>query len=122
MRLQECVRWGWGFSLTNGVHLLARIDLRFNQIVHVPTLTAAPTLKEILLGSNKIIELEDMCFAPEGVNVLDLRDNKIFIVPPSIQRLKHLERLDLTNNNASRLFCTTPASHIYCRYPNHRPR
>eukprot|EP00040_Diaphanoeca_grandis_P034895 m.218004 g.218004 ORF g.218004 m.218004 type:complete len:584 (-) comp33248_c0_seq1:45-1796(-) len=82
---------------------LIRIELKHNRIDTVPNLANALNLREVYLGNNCIVTIGDLHFLPQSVKVLDLRDNKIENMPESVTHLKHLERLDITNNNISGL-------------------
>jgi Leucine-rich repeat (LRR) protein len=63
---------------------VTRVDLRFNQIEHPPMLAGATSLRELYLGSNRIAQLVNCGFAPTGLRILDVRDNKIKDLGPVI--------------------------------------
>ena len=60
------------------------------------------TLQELHVGNNNIKEInaEQLQNLP-GISVLDIRDNKISVIPDEIVVLQALERLDITNNDVS---------------------
>ena len=56
--------------------------------------------------------MEDM----PNVKLLDLRDNKIPVLPDEIINLQNLERLDLSNNDLSTLPFTLGKEHALKKY------
>ena len=52
------------------------------------------------MGNNKELNAEQLKNLP-GISVLDIRDNKISVIPDEIVLLQALERLDITNNDVS---------------------
>lgn len=65
--------------------------------------TTLSDLQELHVGNNSIREvsathLENL----PSISVLDIRDNKIEVLPDEVVLLQTLERLDLSNNNVSR--------------------
>ena len=59
-------------------------------------------MQELHVGNNNIKEInaEQLQNLP-GISVLDIRDNKISVIPDEIVVLQALERLDITNNDVS---------------------
>ncbi|KAM4773080.1 leucine-rich repeat-containing protein 40 [Cyanocitta cristata] len=83
---------------------LEQLYLRKNKLRSLPEFPSCKLLKELHAGENQIEilnaenlkQLSSLC-------VLELRDNKIKAVPEEITVLQKLERLDLANNDISRL-------------------
>ncbi|XP_039412174.1 leucine-rich repeat-containing protein 40 isoform X1 [Corvus cornix cornix] len=83
---------------------LEQLYLRKNKLRSLPEFPSCKLLKELHAGENQIEilnaenlkQLSSLC-------VLELRDNKIKAVPEEIMVLQKLERLDLANNDISRL-------------------
>ena len=70
----------------------------------MPCLKNCQHLKEIYLGFNSIEELTDMDLEDmPNVKLLDLRENKIPVLPDEIINLQNLERLDISNNDLCKL-------------------
>lgn len=61
-----------------------------------------PIVQVLHLGNNCVEEVtsESLSELP-AVSILELRDNKISVLPEEISCLEGLERLDLSNNNLS---------------------
>ena len=75
----------------------------------MPCLKNCQHLKEIYLGFNSIEELTDMDLDDmPNVKLLDLRENKIPVLPDEIINLQNLERLDISNNDLCKLTITIP--------------
>ena len=59
-------------------------------------------LQELHVGNNNIKELNaGQLKNLSSISVLDIRDNKISVIPDEIVLLQALERLDITNNDVS---------------------
>ena len=57
-------------------------------------------VKELYVGNNQIEQLEaEQLACLTSISLLELRDNKIKILPEEITSLSTLTRLDLTNND-----------------------
>lgn len=60
-------------------------------------------VQDVYLGNNQIEQLEpDQLSCLTAISVLELRDNKIKIVPEQMSLLGTLTRLDLANNDIGR--------------------
>ncbi|KAM6963122.1 leucine-rich repeat-containing protein 40 [Aplochiton taeniatus] len=82
---------------------LEQLFLRHNRLRLLPQLHA-PALKELHLGNNQIEVLEaDQLSLLGSLMVLELRDNKLKVLPDQMSLLSALQRLDLTNNDISTL-------------------
>ncbi|XP_042371860.1 leucine-rich repeat-containing protein 40 [Plectropomus leopardus] len=85
---------------------LEQLYLRHNKLRLLPKLPA-PALKELYVGNNQIEQLETEKLAClSAISLLELRDNKIKILPEQITLLSTLTRLDLTNNDIATLPAT----------------
>ncbi len=83
---------------------LEQLYLRHNRLVRIPMLTNCEALKELHMGNNALQEITaEHLNHLQHVSVLDVRDNKIAVLPDEITILVGLERLDLTNNDLSTL-------------------
>ena len=87
------------------LHNLEQLYLHHNKLKQLPNLKQCYHLKELLLGYNRIEDItqEDIENTANQIRILDLRDNKLRILPDEIVNLQSLERLDVTNNNLSSL-------------------
>lgn len=84
--------------------LLSRLDLRHNKLATVPQLTHMSGLRELYMGHNALKALGDIgALCPAALTTLDVRDNRIKQLPPSITQLLQLERLELANNDLTEL-------------------
>ncbi|XP_047462641.1 leucine-rich repeat-containing protein 40 isoform X2 [Mugil cephalus] len=78
---------------------LEQLYLRHNNLRRLPQLHA-PALKELYVGNNQIEQLEAKQLASlPSIILLELRDNKIKVLPEEITLLSMLTRLDLSNND-----------------------
>ncbi|XP_059197172.1 leucine-rich repeat-containing protein 40 [Centropristis striata] len=85
---------------------LEQLYLRHNKLRLLSKLPA-PALKELYVGNNHIEHLEaEQLSCLTAISLLELRDNKIKVLPEQITVLSTLTRLDLTNNDIT----TLPAS------------
>ncbi|XP_076871121.1 leucine-rich repeat-containing protein 40 isoform X2 [Brachyhypopomus gauderio] len=85
---------------------LEQLYLRHNKLRFLPELPSCKTLKELHCGNNQIevLEVEHLKHL-SSLSVLELRDNKVKILPGEITLLQALERLDLTNNDLTSVPC-----------------
>ncbi|NWH17355.1 LRC40 protein, partial [Grus americana] len=83
---------------------LEQLYLRKNKLRSLPDFPSCKLLKELHAGENQIeiLNAENLKHL-NSLSVLELRDNKIKSVPDEITLLQKLERLDLANNDISRL-------------------
>ncbi|NXP45936.1 LRC40 protein, partial [Heliornis fulica] len=83
---------------------LEQLYLRKNKLRSLPEFPSCKLLKELHAGENQIeiLNAENLKHL-NSLCVLELRDNKIKSVPDEITVLQKLERLDLSNNDISRL-------------------
>ncbi|XP_063822501.1 leucine-rich repeat-containing protein 40-like isoform X2 [Ostrinia nubilalis] len=80
------------------------LDANHNDIEALPDFYGCTALKELYLANNFIKEItEEFCDQMQHLNVLNIRDNKIEVLPENISLLQKLKRLDLTNNNLNKL-------------------
>lgn len=79
-------------------------DANHNDIEELPDFFGCTALKEIYLANNCIKEItEEFCDQMQHLSVLNIRDNKIEVLPENVSLLQKLKRLDLTNNNLNKL-------------------
>ena len=80
------------------------VDLRHNRLSAMPQLRNCLQLKELYIGNNILTELTsvDIKNIP-NVKILELRDNKVALIPNEVIVLQALERLDLANNELATL-------------------
>uniref|UniRef100_A0A6Q2X2A9 Leucine-rich repeat-containing protein 40 n=1 Tax=Esox lucius TaxID=8010 RepID=A0A6Q2X2A9_ESOLU len=82
---------------------LEQLYLRHNKLQFLPELPSS-RLKELHVGNNliEVLQAEHLKHL-NTLSVLELRDNKVKILPEEITLLQGLERLDLVNNDISSL-------------------
>ncbi|XP_050346693.1 leucine-rich repeat-containing protein 40-like [Nymphalis io] len=79
-------------------------DANHNDIDELPDFYGCTALKEIYLANNFIKEItEEFCDQMQHLNVLNIRDNKLEVLPENISLLKKLKRFDFSNNNLNKL-------------------
>lgn len=82
---------------------LALLYAQHNDIKQLPTVEGCEKLVELYFGNNCIEEVPvEFCESLPHLKILDLRDNKLDLLPDEIAMLQHLIRLDLTNNGLTR--------------------
>lgn len=80
------------------------LDANHNDIEELPDFYGCTALKEIYLANNYIKEItEEFCDQMQHLSILNIRDNKLEVLPENISLLQKLKRLDLTNNNLNKL-------------------
>lgn len=80
------------------------LDANHNDIEALPDFYGCTALKEIYLANNYIKEItEEFCDQMQHLSVLNIRDNKLELLPENVSLLQNLKRLDLTNNNLNKL-------------------
>ncbi|CAH1646755.1 unnamed protein product [Spodoptera littoralis] len=80
------------------------LDANHNDIEELPDFYGCAALKELYMANNYIKEItEEFCDQMQHLNVLNIRDNKLEVLPENISLLQKLKRLDLTNNNLNKL-------------------
>ena len=94
-------------TMPNALSELGRLEivyLRHNRLSAMPQLRNCLQLKELYIGNNLLTELTSVDIENiPNVKILELRDNKIALVPNEVLVLQSLERLDLANNELSTL-------------------
>ena len=83
---------------------LARLDLSHNRLLEIPN-GIYPTLKDLNLSFNCIQNQDrpNLLSSCLSLQVLDLGDNKLSMIPKEILELKTLKRLDIKNNDIASL-------------------
>ncbi|CAB3223780.1 unnamed protein product [Arctia plantaginis] len=80
------------------------LEANHNDIEELPDFYGCTALKEIYLANNYIKAItEEFCDQMQHLNVLNIRDNKLELLPENISLLQNLKRLDLTNNDLNKL-------------------
>ncbi|XP_073949333.1 leucine-rich repeat-containing protein 40-like isoform X1 [Choristoneura fumiferana] len=80
------------------------LDANHNDIEMLPDFYGCTALKEIYLANNYIKEItEEFCEQMQHLNVLNIRDNKLEVLPENVSLLQKLKRLDLSNNSLNKL-------------------
>ncbi|XP_041988341.1 leucine-rich repeat-containing protein 40-like isoform X2 [Aricia agestis] len=80
------------------------LDVNHNNIEELPDFYGCTALKEIYMANNYIKKItEEFCDQMQHLNVLNLRDNKVEILPENISLLQKLKRFDISNNNLNKL-------------------
>ncbi|XP_069674996.1 leucine-rich repeat-containing protein 40-like isoform X2 [Periplaneta americana] len=83
---------------------LEMLYLQHNQLVTLPDVTGCMALKELHLADNAVKEIDvEILEGLSRLRVLNLRDNKLELIPEEISSLQLLTRFDLTNNCLSTL-------------------
>uniref|UniRef100_A0A2A4K533 Disease resistance R13L4/SHOC-2-like LRR domain-containing protein n=1 Tax=Heliothis virescens TaxID=7102 RepID=A0A2A4K533_HELVI len=80
------------------------LDANHNDIEELPDFYGCNALKELYMANNFIkIITDEFCDQMQHLSVLNIRDNKLEVLPENISLLQKLKRLDLTNNNLNKL-------------------
>ncbi|XP_063534697.1 leucine-rich repeat-containing protein 40-like [Cydia strobilella] len=80
------------------------LDANHNDIQELPDCYGCTALKEIYLANNYIKEItEEFCDQMQHLNVLNIRDNQLEVLPENVTLLQKLKRLDLSNNSLNKL-------------------
>ncbi|ETV92615.1 hypothetical protein H310_13069 [Aphanomyces invadans] len=81
------------------------LDLRQNRLGTFPELPYECTLDTLFLGFNQLttINAESLVRAKDHLTILDIRDNKLAVLPDDICQLHRLKTLDVSNNDLSDL-------------------
>ncbi|KAJ8721607.1 hypothetical protein PYW07_002382 [Mythimna separata] len=80
------------------------LDANHNDIEELPDFYGCSALKELYIANNFIKEITDeFCDQMQHLSVLNIRDNKLAVLPENISLLRKLKRLDLTNNSLNQL-------------------
>lgn len=83
---------------------LQLLHAQHNDIEELPDFTGSENIQQLHLGNNFIKEItKDFCENMMHLKILDLKDNKIDILPDEIAMCQNLIRLDLTNNELESL-------------------
>lgn len=91
-------------SLTLSLPSIVLLDIKQNQLTDMDWDISAPKLKDFCISFNKLALFSSSFLKSSNLmEVIDLRDNQLTSVPYDILSLKHLKRLDVTNNNISSL-------------------
>ena len=91
---------------------LATLDLSSNQleILEVESLLGLPNLSQLDLSSNQLLTIQPEAFKNNThLLILDLSSNKLWELPAAISGLVHLQTVDLSHNQISRLDTRTMA-------------
>ncbi|KAJ8730898.1 hypothetical protein PYW08_002311 [Mythimna loreyi] len=80
------------------------LDANHNDIEELPDFYGCSALKELYIANNYIKEITDeFCDQMQHLSVLNIRDNKVEVLPENISLLRKLKRLELSNNNLNKL-------------------
>ncbi|ETV81616.1 hypothetical protein, variant 2 [Aphanomyces astaci] len=81
------------------------LDLRQNRLATFPELPFECTLDTLFLGFNSLTSINgaSLVRAKDHLTVLDLRDNKLPLLPDDVCQLHRLKTLDVSNNDLSDL-------------------
>ncbi|KAI8927847.1 hypothetical protein BC831DRAFT_450711 [Entophlyctis helioformis] len=83
---------------------LALLDIKHNKLAAWSNPLVCPQLRDACFAFNRITSINDGVLAAcPLLEILDLRDNAFVAVPSDVLSMRLLKRLDLTNNNISRL-------------------
>ena len=80
---------------------LEQLHLRNNFLEDLPSLSSCEKLLELYVGNNNLKACPKQM--PQSITILELRDNKIPGISNDIALMCNLERLDIANNDISRL-------------------
>ncbi|KAG7396827.1 hypothetical protein PHYBOEH_001687 [Phytophthora boehmeriae] len=105
---------GNALSTLSGLKFL---DLRQNKLVLFPVLPESAALDQVFLGYNTLSSIDEnsiLCIK-DSVTVLDMRDNKLQVLPANLACLYRLKTLDVANNDLTDL----PPGLGYLKHLNH---
>ena len=84
-------------------HKISKLDLSFNALIEVPEGLGNMPINKLILQNNKLNKLPDKIWGNQYIFDLELDNNNISVVSPSILRLKVLSRLYISNNTLCEL-------------------
>ncbi|TYZ62499.1 hypothetical protein PybrP1_008709 [[Pythium] brassicae (nom. inval.)] len=93
------------------------LDLRQNRLVAFPVLPESAALDQVFLGYNALASINEdsVLRVKDSITVLDMRDNKLSILPATVACLHRLKTLDVSNNDLADL----PPGLGYLKHLNH---
>jgi Leucine-rich repeat (LRR) protein len=83
---------------------LAVLDVKYNQLTDWSCIVDCPKLKDFCLAFNKLRGVQDETLLHcASLEIFDVRDNGIGVLPADVLKMYKLSRLDITNNSISSL-------------------